>query len=126
MTAEGFAQAVGETMDRRITLLKIQCMNLYEIEEQCRMDRLIAFKCTYGQVLRTIDQCLCTYFPRIDEKERLQFRYSFFSFMYGMYPYVFPTKRQQEAMTRAGIMFQEVTISRLAYDCIRKLLGARQ
>lgn len=35
MTTDEFARTVGHTLAARTTLLKIQCMNLYEIEEHC-------------------------------------------------------------------------------------------
>ncbi|WP_295714794.1 MULTISPECIES: TetR family transcriptional regulator [Negativicutes] len=123
MTTDEFARTVGHTLAARTTLLKIQCMNLYEIEEHCRLERLTDFKRSYRRALEAIDRCLVAYFCQITEPERLQFCYSFFPFMYGMYPYAFPTERQKEAMRQAGISVRKVTVAQLAYECIRKLLG---
>ncbi|MGP1367335.1 MAG: hypothetical protein ACTTKW_08460 [Schwartzia sp. (in: firmicutes)] len=70
MTVDRFARAVAKTMEGRETMLKIQCMNLYEIEENSRPERLTEFKRTYRKAVETLDACLAKFFPRLSAGER--------------------------------------------------------
>lgn len=126
MTADRFAREVAKTMEFRITLLKIQCMNLYEIEEHSRQERLIEFKQSYRKALDTMDACLQKFFPHLTARERGDFRYSFFPFMYGVYPYVYPTQWQRDAMATAGIKVRQTSIMACTRQCIRKLLAGAE
>ena len=123
MTVDRFARAVAKTMEGRETMLKIQCMNLYEIEENSRPERLTEFKRTYRKAVETLDACLAKFFPRLTAEERSDFRYSFLPFMYGAYPYACPTPRQKEAMAAAGLAARETSVAEITYRCIRKLLA---
>ena len=44
MTADSFARHLSASVARREVLLKILCMNLYDIEEHSRLERLVSFK----------------------------------------------------------------------------------
>ena len=84
---EEFAQALAHTLDGREIMLKIQTMNLYEIEENSRSDRLAEFKRSFYRAMLAIDRCLTAYAPGIREEEKRDFRYAFFPFLYGIYAY---------------------------------------
>ena len=43
-TVEAFADEIAVTVEKRLTLLKIQSMNLFEIEKHSRMERLVEYK----------------------------------------------------------------------------------
>ena len=57
------------------------------------------------------------------EEEIIKFIYSFFPFMFGIYPYTVITKKQSQAMKEAGIDYPHYSIYELAYMGIKKLLG---
>ena len=73
--------------------------------------------------MEMLNACLVKFFPSMTEEERIGFLYTLLPFMYGIYPYVYPTERQKEAMQRAGIPCRGVTAAQLVYACVRKLLG---
>ena len=56
------------------------------------------------------------------EEEKKDFIFSFFPFMYGIYPYTFVTDKQKEAMSKAGVPFEYLTIYNITYKGILKLL----
>ena len=122
MTVTDFADAVGQSLEQRTTMLKIQCMNLYEIEEHSRLEHLTAFKESYGHARDVMDDCLKAYVPDLTTEERQIFPYTFLPFMYGIYPYVYPTAWQLESMRLAGIDRPDVSIRQLTRHCICKLL----
>lgn len=119
---EEFAQALAHTLDGREIMLKIQTMNLYEIEENSREERLAEFKRIFYQAMGAIDDCLKAYRPAVDEQEKQDFRYAFFPFLYGIYAYAHPTPKQLSVMRQVGIPSAGMTVYELAYHCIRQLL----
>lgn len=123
MTKDEFAAALAHSTEGRETLFRIQCMNLYDIEEHSRIERLTEYKKVIRKVMEILNACLVKFFPSMTEEERIGFLYMLLPFMYGIYPYVYPTERQKEAMQRAGIPCRGVTAAQLVYACVRKLLG---
>ncbi len=117
-----FAQALAHTLDGQETMLKIQTMNLYEIEENSREERLMEYKRSFYRAMTAIDDCLSAYRPDMEEAAKLDFRYAFFPFLYGIYAYAHPTKKQLSVMKQVGIPAAQMTIYELAYHCIRQLL----
>ena len=117
-----FAQALAHTLDDQETMLNIQTMNLYEIEENSREERLMEYKCAFYRAMTAIDNCLTAYRPDMGERSKLDFRYAFFPFLYGIYAYAHPTQKQLSVMEQVGIPSAQMTVYELAYHCIRQLL----
>ncbi len=107
---QGFAAAISESIAKRETLLKILCMNLYEIEENSRTERLVEFKKHYGRTIDIIDAALEKFFPDMTTEDRMDFIYEFYPFLYGLYPYVYPTEKQIDAMKIAGMVPRKMEI----------------
>lgn len=119
---EEFAQALAHTLDDQEIMLKIQTMNLYEIEENSREERLMEYKRAFYRAMTAIDDCLTAYRPDMEEAAKLNFRYIFFPFLYGLYAYAHPTQKQLSVMEQVGIPSAQMTVYELAYHCIRQLL----
>ena len=122
---ETFAKALAHTLEDQEIMLKIQTMNLYEIEENSRAERLAEFKRSFYRAMLAIDRCLTAYAPGIGEEEKRDFRYAFFPFLYGIYAYAHPTQKQLAVMAQVGIPSAQMTVHELAYRCIRRLLPER-
>lgn len=122
MTKGEFADAIGHSLEERFTLLKILSMNIYDMEENSRTERLVEFKVAYGQSLAEIRNCLDKFFPEMTVRDKQDFIYSFFPFMFGIYPYTFVTEKQKEAMKQAGVNYVHMSISEITSAEVRKLL----
>lgn len=122
MTKERFASELAHTIEKRKKLLKLLSMNMYDMEENSRMEKLIEFKVVYGASIKTIKKWLDKYFVNMNEKEKKEFLFSFFPFMFGIYPYTFVTDKQKEAMKKAEVPFEYLTIYDITYKAILKLL----
>lgn len=109
---QSFAATISESIAKRETLLKILCMNLYEIEENSRTERLVEFKKHYGRTIDIIDAALEKFFPDMTTEDRMDFIYEFYPFLYGLYPYVYPTEKQMDAMKIAGMVPRKMEISK--------------
>lgn len=119
---EEFAQALAHSLEKRQTLLKLLSMNLYDMEENSRMERLVEFKSVYGRAIEQLKDCLRHFFPDMTGQERSGFVLLLLPFLFGGYPYAVVTAKQREAMKQAGVKDIDVTIYDLIDRQVRKLL----
>ena len=123
LTKDEFADKLAHSLEKRSQLLKIMSMNHYDMETGSRPERLVEFKVAYGNSLKTVMRCLEKYFPEMPITEKQRFLYTFFPFMFGIYPYTFVTEKQRAAMEEAGVNYVFMSIYEIVYNCARTLLG---
>lgn len=123
MTCVEFADALAHSLEERKNLLKIMAMNHYDMEEHSRMERLVEFKVAYGQSLVEMRNCLDKFFLDMTEADKQNFIFSFFPFMFGIYPYTFVNERQREAMQLAKVNYVYMSIYDIIFVEVKKLLG---
>lgn len=123
LSAEELASSIAHTLKPRRTLLRIQSMNLYEIEDNSRIERLTDFKRSLRNNTETMDEILKKFAPKMTPEDRTDFQYVFFPFLFGVFPYTEPTEKQCQAMDAAGIPHPKVSIYDLVYGCLVKLLA---
>ena len=123
LTKENFADKLAKTIEKRTNLLKLLSMNMYDMEENSRIEALVEFKQAYGNSIKAVKKCLDKFATNMDEKQKNEFIFSFFPLMYGIYPYAVVTDKQKEAMEKADVPFEKLTIYDIAYKGILKLLS---
>ena len=123
MTLDELAQTIARSLTDRPRLLRLLSMNLYDMEANSRPERLTEFKVAYGASLDAVSRMVEKYVPEMDEAAKHQFLYSFFPFIYGIYPYTSVTEKQKTAMKQAGIPYMYQSAYELTYTCLKKLLG---
>ena len=124
MSADELAAALAGSLEQRKRLLKLMSMNLFDMEENSRMERLVEFKAVYGASLRAVGRILGKFRPAMTESDRQAFLYMFFPFIYGIYPYAEVSERQRKAMEEAGTGFVCHSIRDITRPFIKKLLEA--
>ena len=107
LALDELSSALAHALERRPLMLKLLSMNMFDMEANSRMERLIAFKAAYGKSKDAMDACLKQFVP----------------FVYGLYPYTMVTEKQKQAMREAGISYVYMSTYEMAYDFIRTLLG---
>ncbi len=122
LTREEFADALAKSLEERKQLLKLMTMNHFDMEENSSIENLTEFKKSYAASLNAVERCLQKFFPALTDKERENFLYAFFPFVYGIYPYVEVTEKQSKAMKAAELSFVPHSIYELAHNFILKLL----
>ena len=123
LSPDDLSSAFAHALERRPLMLKLLSMNMYDMEANSRMERLVEFKAAYGKSKDALDRCLVKFCPGLKEADRQTFLYAFLPFVYGLYPYTFVTDKQKEAMRSAGIGYVYMSTYEMAYDFIRTLLG---
>ena len=122
LTADELARELAHSLEKRERLLKLLSMNLYDMEENSRLDRLIEFKEAYGGSIKAVTRCLDKFCPSMTAKDKQDFIFAFFPFIYGVYPYTAVTEKQREAMKEAGVDYVYLSIYEMVYACVKKLL----
>lgn len=123
MSKDEFAKSLAHTIEKRPTLLKLLSMNMYDMEENSRMENLIEFKTAYGNSMKMVRKCLDKFFNNMSEEEKDEFIFLFFPLMYGIYPYTEVTNKQKEAMEKGGVPFKYLAIYEITYKGILRLLN---
>ena len=121
MDKDTLARAIAKSMEERKTLLKISAMNLYEIEENSREELLVDYKRTFKNSIELFDECLKKHLKVSNQKSE-QIRYAFFPYMYGIYPYSFPTDKQISAMDEVKLSHMDTTIYEMTYQFLKLIL----
>ncbi len=122
LSKDGFDDKLARSLEKREQLLKIMSMNHYDMESSSRQERLTEFKVAYGESLNTVMRCLEQYFPDMPISDKKNFLYTFFPFMFGIYPYTVVNEKQRKAMEEAGVNYVFMTVYEITYNCIKCLL----
>ena len=125
MTVDLFADALAKSLEKRERLLKLMSMNHYDMEENSRMENLTQFKRSYGQSLTAVTRCVEKFFPEMTVGEVQTFIYTFFPFMFGIYPYTYVSQKQQMAMENAGANYVFMSLYEITFSCVKNLLRTR-
>ena len=123
LSREQLADRIAGTLTERKLMLKLLAVNLYDMEENSRMERLVEFKKAYGKSVNLMEQIVARFCPELDEAGRLSVVISSLQFLHGLYPYAYHTVKQEEAMEQAGIQPVQATVGELALAGLRRLLA---
>ena len=122
LSREKLAKKLAESLGKRKLMLKLLSVNLYDMEENSRMERLVSFKKAYGRSRDVLTELIRKNYPGIKKKELDEFIFTFLPFLHGVHPYAFATDKQTRAMDEAGIRYLETTIEKLVYTGLLRLL----
>ena len=122
MTADEFADILASTLEKRTCMLKLESMNLYDMEGSSRMENLVSFKKTYARAMEAVTRCLERFFPAMTAQDIREFLYAFFPFLFGVYPYAVPTEKQQRAMELAQVERPGYSIYEIVRAFVQKML----
>lgn len=122
MTDDEIADVLARTLDNHRQLLKIMSMNHYDLEENSRMELLVEFKVSYGNAMKTVMAMLAKFRKDMNIEKRQEFVYSFFPFMFGIYPYTVVTEKQKKAMKLAGVNYTYSSLYDLTFVAARRML----
>ena len=123
LTKAGLSEKIASSLAGREQLLKLLSMNNYDMEANSRQELLTAFKQSYGRSMHLMCMLLEKFCPDMSPAEIQNFIYTFFPFMFGIYPYTAVTGKQKIAMKEAGINYVYQTVYELTYSCLIRLLG---
>ena len=125
LTKSELAEKIAASLAGREQLLKLLSMNNYDMEANSRQELLTAFKQSYGRSMELMRRLLEKFCPEMSGAEVQNFIYTFYPFMFGIYPYTSVTEKQKIAMKEAGIPYVYQSIYELTCSCLVRLLGGQ-
>ncbi|WP_337647590.1 hypothetical protein, partial [Bifidobacterium pullorum] len=125
--AWGLAPAPGpprlaESLERRTQMLKLLAMNLYDMEQNSRVEHLVEFKRAYASVIEALHELITTVKPDWDAPHIDRFTLALMPFLHGIYPYAFHSDKQLKAMREAGMTESDRSVRALVRDFTLTLL----
>ena len=123
LTRTMLADKLARSLERREQLLKLLSMNNYDMEANSRLELLTSFKTAYGRSMERMAMLLRKFCPWMDEAEIRGFIYTFYPFMFGIYPYTAVTEKQKAAMRDAKVDYEYPSVYEITYRCLICLLG---
>lgn len=122
LSSEEFADKLAGTLEKRVCMLKLMSMNLYDMEGNSRMENLVDFKKAYADALRAVSSCLEKFFPAMSAGDIQEFLYAFFPFLFGVYPYTSHTDKQMKAMELAHVDDAQYSVYEIIRSFVIKML----
>ena len=123
LTKVQLADRIAQSLAEREQLLKLLSMNNYDMEANSRQELLTSFKQSYGHSMQLMEMLLEKNCPDMSEADIQNFIYTFYPFMFGIYPYTAVTEKQKTAMREAGVNYVYKTVYDLTSSCLIRLLG---
>ena len=123
LTKAQLADRIAQSLADREQLLKILSMNNFDMEANSRQEMLTSFKYSYGRSMKLMCMMLEKNCPDMGAVENQNFIYTFYPFMFGIYPYTAVTEKQKTAMREAGVDYVYKTVYELTSSCLIRLLG---
>ena len=117
---------MAHTLEDKETLLRILNMNLFEIEQNSRVERLAEFKKLFQRSVKAMSEILKAYKPDVTDLECEEFYEIFSAFLFGVYPFTKHTEKQIEAMELANVKLNEPSIYEMVYRCLSRLIVERE
>ena len=123
LTKKELADHIANSLVGREQLLKLLSMNNYDMEANSRQELLNTFKQSYGRSMQLMCMLLQKFCPDMGVTDIQNFIYTFYPFMFGIYPYTAVTEKQRVAMKEAGINYVYQSVYELTNSCLIRLLG---
>ena len=123
LTKKDLADHIANSLAGRQQLLKLLSMNNYDMEANSRQELLNTFKQSYGRSMQLMCMLLEKFCPDMGVTDIQNFIYTFYPFMFGIYPYTAVTEKQRVAMKEAGINYVYQSVYELTCSCLIRLLG---
>ncbi len=120
--ADTVAKQIAASLQKRELMLKLLSVNLYDLEENSRMDCLISFKKVYARSRELMLKIMRICNSDLSDEQLFQKMLAVFAYLHGIYPYCYATEKQSEAMQAAGIKPKAQNIYGLSYEGLKELV----
>lgn len=102
-----YCELMSSSLSNRKKLLELLSIHLNSIENNTRMERLVNFKKDISSFFITFNYGLEKFFPNTKQIDKDIFTKCFFTYLYGLYPFVEHSPKQVEAMKLAGMNYKQ-------------------
>lgn len=107
---------------RRIHMLKIMAMSLYDIEQSATLENLITFKRAYKDSVGTLHKIAEHVHPEWSNDDVEGFIFSLMPALRGLYPYLHHSEKQTTALKAAEMVMPSGDPEAFIYNIVYRLL----
>ena len=122
LTRSALADRIAKTLEPRKLMLKIYALNLYDLAENSREEKLVEFNVAYGWSRMVMQDIIRRFLPGLTRDERNDAIDAIYGSLRGIWPSVYYTEKQLLAMKHAGVALRTRSIYQVAYASILRLL----
>ncbi len=122
LSKEDFIDKITESLIKRKTLLKLISMNMFEMEDNSRVESIINFKLVFKETISLLEQCLCKFF-NVKDSEEEEITFTILPFLVGIYPYTSLTDKMKEAIHKSKLEYKFYTDKEMIKMGLEKILG---
>ena len=126
LSDEELAGCLAESLEAREQMLKLLAMNLYDMEQNCSFEGLVALKRAYGRVIDSLRKLIAAARPDWDDACIDCFVFGFMPFLHGVWPYARHTEKQLSAMREAGVPEPGMSARGMVRSLVLQLLTVEQ
>jgi len=101
LTPATAAEALAKTLAKRVRMLGLLSMNLADIQDNCRAERLEEFRCAAAAMTRSLESLLERTGLSAEGRER--FLSAFSPFVFGLYPFTATNKKHEDCSIKVGV-----------------------
>lgn len=118
VTPASLADLLSQSLAERLLMLKLIANNIADFEDHSRMANVVTFKKAYLATLAAMREVLTAFVPAMTASQQESFIYSFFPYLYGLYPYAIGTDKQKAALQELAADYHFYSV----YDLVHRLL----
>ena len=122
LSRSALADRLAKTLEPRKLMLKIYALNLYDLAENSREEKLVEFNVAYGWSRMVMQDIIRRFLPSLTRDERNDAIDAIYGSLCGIWPSIYYTEKQLLAMKRAGVALRTRSIYQVAYASILRLL----
>ena len=122
LSRSALADRLAKTLEPRKLMLKIYALNLYDLAENSREEKLVEFNVAYGWSRMVMQDIIRRFLPGLTRDERNDVIDAIYGSLCGIWPSIYYTEKQLLAMKRAGVALRTRSIYQVAYASILRLL----
>ncbi|MDO5574774.1 MAG: TetR family transcriptional regulator [bacterium] len=115
-TRKQFCNIMSDSLCDRTILLELLAVHLNTIENNTRLERLVEFKNTVYSCFDTISKLIDLFFSDKSDSAKNEFFDIFVTYINGLYPHIFHSKIQTEAMELAGRPHVDRSLKQVCYQ----------
>lgn len=116
-----FCEILTTSLEHRMKLLELMSLYLKEIENGCRLEKVVEFKKEARSFFDVFYDGIHTFFPDTNKKKIHMFTQSFMLMVHGIYSYIYESDKQKEAKKLAGMSSNDIDFHAFCFNNIKAL-----
>lgn len=116
-----FCEILTTSLEHRMKLLELMSLYLNDIENGCRLEKVVAFKKEARSFFDVFYSGIHKFYPHTNKNKIHDFTQSFMLMVHGIYSYIYESDKQKEAKKLSGMSNEPINFHNFTYKNIKAL-----